>query len=338
MRGSVDKLSTVTVSLYNRGDDGEISAKEMEGRFDAWKKRIAEGLKNPGEVYSQRSAVNLKGWMWKTEKSAWLLESSVSRGELGQTAEFIRLRLAPVDTAGAKAQVARRGSLTDRVVRKDNGDVYIDSVPMVDQGQKGYCAVATAERVARYYGLDVDQHEMAQLAQTSDSGTSLSAMEEALKRVTGRLHVSTTKRFDYDINQFNEDVRDYNAAARRAEVSKYEPNPNVIDVSDLLHSVKPEVFVAAKMKQSGFKRFNAKIEEFINKGIPVVWSLQLGMFKEPGVPQSGGGHMRLIIGYNQKTGEILYSDSWGAGHELKRMPAGNGWAMTMALFTMAPTS
>lgn len=338
MRGDTAKLATVTVSIYNRGDDGEISPKELESRFDSWKKRIGDGLKNPGEVYSQRSAVNLKGWMWKTDKAAWLLESSVSRGPNGQTAEFIRLRLASLETAGTKAQVARRGTLTERVIRKDNGDVYIDGMPMVDQGQKGYCAVATAERVARYYGLDVDQHEMAQLAQTGENGTSLSQMEEALKRVTGRLHVSTTKRFDYDVNQYNEDIRDYNSAAKRADAPKYEPDPNLIDPSSLLRAVKPEVYLAAKIKQSGFKRFNARIEEYIEKGIPVVWSLQLGMFKEEGIPQTGGGHMRLIIGYNKKTGDILYSDSWGAGHELKRMPAGQGWAMTMALFTMAPTS
>jgi hypothetical protein len=37
--------------------------------------------------------------------------------------------------------------------------------------------------------------------------------------------------------------------------------------------------------------------------------------------------MRLIIGYNQKKKEILYSDTWGAGHELKRMP--EDWAFTI---------
>lgn len=40
-----------------------------------------------------------------------------------------------------------------------------------------------------------------------------------------------------------------------------------------------------------------------------------------------GGHMRLIIGYNPQTKEILYTDTWGAGHELKRMP--EDWAFTI---------
>ena len=32
--------------------------------------------------------------------------------------------------------------------------------------------------------------------------------------------------------------------------------------------------------------------------------------------------MRMIIGYNDKTKAILFSDSWGAGHELKQMKMG----------------
>jgi len=338
IRGDDTKTSSVSVSLYNRGDDGEISVKDLETRFEDWKKRISTGLGTPGEVYSQRSAVNLKGWMWKKDKSAWLLESSISRGEGAPQAEFLRLRLASLDTAGAKAQVAKRSSLTDHIVKKDTGDVYIDGVPMVDQGQKGYCAVATAERVARYYGLEVDQHEMAQVAKTGENGTSMAEMEEALKRITGRLHISTTKRFDYDAKQYEEDVRDYNMAAKRAGAAKFEANPNVLDVSSLQQNVKPDVFLAAKVKQTGYKRFISRIQESIDKGIPVSWSLELGMFKEQGLPQTHGGHMRLIIGYNTKTEEIIYSDSWGAGHEMKRMPAGEAWCMTMALYTIAPTS
>lgn len=63
--------------------------------------------------------------------------------------------------------MSRRSDLKDSVSVKDNGDTVIGGVPMVDQGRKGYCAVASAERVFRYYGLQVDQHAMAQIAQSS---------------------------------------------------------------------------------------------------------------------------------------------------------------------------
>jgi hypothetical protein len=46
--------------------------------------------------------------------------------------------------------------------------------------------------------------------------------------------------------------------------------------------------------------------------------------------------MRLIIGYNTKTQEVLYTDSWGAGHELKRMAAADAWTITTGLTSVEP--
>ena len=65
------------------------------------------------------------------------------------------------------------------------------------------------------------------------------------------------------------------------------------------------------------------------------------MFPEKGLPQSFGGHMRLIIGYNFSSPDaaehqIYYTDSWGEGHEKKSMRADEGYCMTMALYTMVP--
>ena len=64
--------------------------------------------------------------------------------------------------------------------------------------------------------------------------------------------------------------------------------------------------------------------------------MTLGIFPESGLPQQFGGHMRLIIGYNARTDEILYTDSWGPGHELKRMNSGRAFAITHDAFTLRP--
>jgi hypothetical protein len=78
----------------------------------------------------------------------------------------------------------------------------------------------------------------------------------------------------------------------------------------------------------------------IDKGVPVMWALQLGLFPENGeeAKQSGGGHMRLIIGYNTKKNEIIFSDSWGDGHEMKRMAAPDASAATMGLYLLQPST
>jgi hypothetical protein len=46
--------------------------------------------------------------------------------------------------------------------------------------------------------------------------------------------------------------------------------------------------------------------------------------------------MRLIIGYNTATNEILYSDSWGAGHELKRLGLAEAFCATHGIYSIQP--
>ncbi len=37
-----------------------------------------------------------------------------------------------------------------------------------------------------------------------------------------------------------------------------------------------------------------------------------------------------------KTNEVLFTDSWGAGHELKRMQLMDAYQATLGLFSMSP--
>jgi len=46
--------------------------------------------------------------------------------------------------------------------------------------------------------------------------------------------------------------------------------------------------------------------------------------------------MRVIIGYNEKADEVIFSDSWGRGHELKRMKFADAMAATTGLFAILP--
>ena len=85
-------------------------------------------------------------------------------------------------------------------------------------------------------------------------------------------------------------------------------------------------------------RFRKEIREEIDKGIPILWTLWMGYFPEEGIPQAPqSGHMRVIIGYNEKTDEVIYSDSWGAGHEEKRQPVINALTSTTGLYVLEPS-
>lgn len=83
--------------------------------------------------------------------------------------------------------------------------------------------------------------------------------------------------------------------------------------------------------------FERKIKLHVDKGVPLLWSVMLGVIPEPSVKASQPtGHMRLIVGYNEKTKEIVYSDSWGIGNEAKRMPLADAWAINTGLLTIEP--
>jgi len=338
VKGNAGLVAGWNISLYNRGDDNPIKSDELILKFQDWKSLLDGKLGTAGVERKSTSAVKVLGYMWKKGDTAWLLEASVGKDDYGSDrAEFLRIRIASASNVGAK-KIAGRSTLAGNVVHKDNGDTLIEVVPMVDQGEKGYCAVASISRVAMYYGLDVDQHEIAQLANTSHFGTSPEEMEEAFKKIVGKLHIRTTKHYELTERQFDADVRAYNQAAKKVGAKVFEaPKGYILNPMMFWSEAKPDIFAEIKGKQSGCKRYMTKVREYIDQGLPICWCLRLGMFKEKDIPQASGGHMRLIIGYNEKTSEIIYSDSWGKGHECKRMSLDKAYAASMSLYTMSPT-
>jgi hypothetical protein len=337
LRGDGDNVNAISVSIFNRGDDDELSVANYKTLLNDWKDLLDEKLEVRPRSRDDSGVVATTGWMWQKDDVAYLLEGSVRKKP--KTAEFIRLRIAPLKGYGAREKTASRTEIKRNVVKKDNGDVLVEGVPMVDQGEKGYCVVASIERVARYFGLKVDQHELAQLADTTaGGGTSADDMEKAFKKITGKIHVRTNRIMDYDYDQTVKDVKAYDREARKrdAKVFDIDFDTHYVIAQGFWAQADKDVFKDVKAKQTGFKLFNSKIEEYIDRGIPVCWTLYLGMFPERGLPQSWGGHMRLITGYNKKTGEIIYTDSWGEGHAEKRMPADEAWCMTTGLYAMIP--
>lgn len=350
------KLARVNFSLFNRGDSAKTlsTRAEFEAEVDQYKKTITAHLSTPGTERGKdaASAVKAMGYMWLKAPTAYLLEYSYQKEVKTQNQEFrpefIRLRLAPIpkpqgllssSTPTGNTPVAK-ASLVANVTKEPNGDVVIKTVPMVDQGPKGYCAVATAERVLRYYGLNVDQHEMAAVANTaSGGGTSPTEMVKALTALTGRLkvHIRTLK--DWEYGEFTRMINDYNRAAKKNKKSEINlAGMRVIDIAGIYNSMDPDSLKqsVATPGKAAFSHFQRAVTDTINKGVPVMWGVELGIYKEQDLEQGHGGHMRLIIGYNTQTNEILYSDSWGAAHALKRMPMDNACAMTTGMYYLEP--
>jgi hypothetical protein len=190
----------------------------------------------------------------------------------------------------------------------------------------------------RYYGIAADQQELAQAANSSaEGGTSGDAMLSTLKKLSNRLKVRVREIEKFDIKQIVELITEYNRAAKRVGTTLIPDQGGTINVSDVYRSMDVDVLREVRNKnKSDLARFSRAIQTHVDEGTPLLWMVILGKVPEPGIPQIAGGHMRLIIGYNSKTNEVLFSDSWGAGHELKRMSASDAWTITNGAICIEP--
>ncbi len=356
------ELKGMSISFYNKGDDGAMSAVHFEKLVSNLKNKISEKLSSKPRTEENKGTVNLTRISWKSEGTSYRLEKSASAKGMP---EFLRFRVMSTSTANRRETTASRTSLRANVVKdKKTGDVYIDNIPMVDQGKKGYCACASAARIYQYYGRTTDQHEIAQLAGSSArGGTTLPEMVGSLKKVTSSLNSRVnilyeypkgmsdgdpySKKYESGVKEMMRDINSYQQLAKKKgtkgipikgekEYARI-PHGYVLSFDYFIYKCDPKAFREVMMKKSSYSRFRNKIKEYIDQGIPVGWCLQLGLFAEKGLPQARGGHMRLIIGYNDKKKELIYTDSWGEGHAKKSMDAGEAFCMTNALLVLPPT-
>jgi hypothetical protein len=301
------KVSSASISIFNRGDSGEISKGDFDTRYKTAGRLLGETLKvAPKErKATSQTAVKTTGWLWTAPNALALLEFNTDATETRGKPEFLRLKLSPPSGKDQLLGIAAIGrdsittlkpqELLQFVKKEGDGDVLVTGIPMVDQGAKGYCVVASCQRMFSYLHVQCDQHELAEIAGSdSHRGTNSLAFTAALSKIGSRFKV-----------RFRPLLQKYPASSER--------------------SIKTEKF--AKI-----------VQDHVNQGLPLLWSLELGLRPEqPQVAlQNGGGHMRLIIGYNTAKNQLLFTDSWGAGHELKRMDMADALWVTTGVYVVEP--
>lgn len=299
------KASDVNISLFNRGDSGEISKGEFDTRYKTAGRLLGENLKVVPRQRdpSMQTAVKTTGWLWTAPSALALLEFNSNAQEARGKPEFLRLKLAPTTAKDQLLGIAAIGRDATTLkpeellqyVKKQGDDVYVSGIPMVDQGAKGYCVVASCQRMFSYLHVQCDEHEIAEIAGSdAQRGTNSLAFAAALSKIGTRFKVHFKPLL--------------------------QKRPGSLDTT-----MKPD-------------RFARLVKERVDKGQPLLWSLELGLYpEEPQVVlQKGGGHMRMIIGYNTARNQVLFSDSWGAGHELKRMDTTDALKATSGIYEVEP--
>lgn len=338
----------VVMNFYNRGDDGALRTADFEALYAKVQRAVSVWVKQKPKAQKPRlmKHVTLSEDQWRVGPMELSLSQGVSRAhrmngvERAGGGDFIKLEIA---LRGVKTASVAGANPKKAVQKKRDGTVFIAGVPMVDQGQKGYCAVAALERILKYYGMETDQHVLAQLAgTTADSGTSLEAMSETLRRAGYKMGFKLRFLIDFEMKNIEKLTERYDRYARRKKVQEVGDLDQYMVLDTLFERMTdhPDVLREAVRTLPDFKKFKKNVMSEVNAGRPLLWALLLGIVPEEGItPQTIGGHMRVIIGYNfKKPGEevLIFSDSWGSGHEYKSIRLDDAFVATMSLALVTP--
>lgn len=275
--------------------------------------------------------------------------------------EFVRLQITPYDGKTSIVALTNEAfqkkdqkatalkDLTANIQRDPNGDVYIRNVPMVEMADDNdYSVTSTADRLLRYYELSMDQEELRNMAILGvREDNSPDEMYRTLKKLADRFGLSSKELQGTDLQALIEQTKRYNILGKTNKLVHVSLPKKTTKLNDWFGNFNGLGVFLKQIRNSDktdVARFERQVEDVIEKGAPVCWLVYLGWSDEKnpeGAMKPKGKrnpHMRLIVGYNKLTKEILYSDPWGEGHELKRMPLEDAFMLTNGLYSVLPSS
>jgi hypothetical protein len=221
---------------------------------------------------------------WDREGTAFLL--------IEQKGEYTALRVLPTATADAGGRATRipdaqlRERMKQNVVRRENGDVIIGNIPMIDQGPKGFCVPATYARVLLYAGVPADLYLLALLGKTGiGGGTYISSMENSARAL---------------------------AATYGRSITSVSPSLDLPKLESYFERGIPLTW-ALFVDEDIDRDLTLRMKERPGAD-PVEWAKILEPKKKAARnlrKNPRNGHVCLLIGGNRRTGELATSDSWG---------------------------
>ena len=280
-----DMITQADVIFSNKGDSAKVRSMKRDIRLSgrSLKATLTRILGNPVRDEFGPEGLQKEVLAWKFGEIRFLLETS--REEY--TILHVCYRKKPDHKLKRKELRVRKEEYSANVRNTPSGDRYVENIPMVNQGPKGYCVPATVERVLRYYGIDqITMHQLADAAGTGrGGGTSVASMNHAI----GKLR----RNFGLDIHSCGE--------VRMETLKKY------IDQGiPLMWVMYVNPAFVQLMQNSRALRPNTTPEQ---------WLKSLRKYK---FPRGGESHVCLIVGYNARTEEIAVSNSWG---DQEKIPA-----------------
>lgn len=259
----------------------------LKADADAIEKALTEvlGPANDKATFGQSRDMRERVTRWNWNGTAILL--ATPRGE------YVVVRIMPAATADAGGRVARlsdsdlRQMLLKRVEKRDNGDVVITDIPMVDQGPKGFCVPATWERYLRYLNIPADMYVLAMAGGTSLGGGSYITL--------------MAQNVDDLCRQYGRRTEGISSAIDIRNLSKYiDEGLPIMWACFAMDPVEVSIIKRTRERRNvtDWAQWKKSLEPIRSEARSIQTDLH-------------SGHLRMIIGYNATTKEIAISDSWG---------------------------
>lgn len=302
--GEDGHVSAISLLFANKGDavgslkEGASAreAREVKSQIRDYKKSILEDKKNltlvltklfgapvPDRFGEGRQTTELvKRWDWNGH--SFLLAAPRD--------EYVALRILPVESAnaGGRSRISdavMKARVESRIEERENEDVILKDMPMVNQGPKGYCVPATWERVMRYMGVPADMYVLAMAGQSgAGGGTSLEAIREGASQSIV-------------------------SAGRR--ISQQQVKLDAQSIARYIDKGLPLIWAMFSTDEFN-DAANSRQAARIGTPDPATWKKELAEVRKSARKfrvDKSKAHVCLIIGYNKQTGEVALSDSWG---------------------------
>ncbi len=191
----------------------------------------------------------------------------------------------------------RRKELLSRVSKRPNGDVVIEGIPMFRQGMRPYCAVSTLGMATHYLGLRMGTNALAAGARFRNTGSAQGAKLLDLYRAAAEesgARLQRGSRFDFRKAQ-NYIEKGFPIVVWR----RYSPERNLLHIAAAKGATLPEPDRADRAAWPGKK---------------------------------SPAHASVVTGFNTKTGEVIFSESWGEQARDKRIRGEELEATSYAVF------
>ena len=311
------KIKSISIMYLDSGDFGKLSENTIKKENLATIKRlfrkkydeIETGIKKQLSKYTQKSPNDSYVGITKYLRNHYIdyeIENLTVRlaAKEDNSISLIIMRTEDLSESYLDPNVRelstreRRQILEEKISIHSNGDLNITDIPIFQQGLKPYCAVNTLGMATYHIGLRMSTDSLAAGARFRYSDSAKGSKMLDLYRAAAEECKATLQRGrSFDFN--------------RAQKYLEKGYPIIVWRRFSLH--RDQLHTAA------------------SKGMKLPDPSKEDQSKWP-TSKSDPGHASVITGFNKKTGEVIFMESWGKNARDKRMTASELEATSYATF------